>query len=164
MKLFLITLCICYSTLAFSQKRKTDLYIEQLNNNQFIIDHSQKASFKMNSPAAFKLMKIGKSASEKLIKTLSDSSRIIMAHLVLSHIYFKKVSFAGPKTLVTNNGDMNKYFLGEEKAEGLVLTETTINESYQLFITPGDRDEIINYWKKKIIAPKKTEPSTKRKS
>lgn len=156
MKFSLIIFCTCCSLLAFSQKRKTDLYITQLNNNQFKIDHSQKASFKMEGPAVFKLIKIGKPASEKLIKALGDSSRIIMAHAALSHIYFKKISFAGPKTLVTNNGDLNKYFLGEDNAQGLILSETNSEGRYYLFITPGDRDEIINYWKKKIKDSKKT--------
>ncbi|MBA3665292.1 MAG: hypothetical protein H0W61_13930 [Bacteroidetes bacterium] len=135
---------------AFSQLRKADSYIQKLNNNQFVIDHSQKAGFKMQSPAALKLIKIGKPASEKLIKALSDTSKTIMVQLVLSHIYFKQVSFAGPKVLVTNEGDLSKYYLGEEKGVGLVISETNINGIYHQFVTSSDLQEVISFWKKRI--------------
>lgn len=144
MLLFSATCFVC-----LSQKRKADILIAKLNNAQFIIDHSKKATFSMNSPEALKLFKASKSVSPKLIAALSDSTKTIMAHLVLCHIYFKHASFAGPKVLVTNEGDLNKYFLGEEKAEGLTISETNIDGKYNMFVLPSDRKFIIDYWKKR---------------
>ena len=103
----------------------------------------------MNSPEAMKLIKIGKPATQKLINALADSSKTIMAQLVLSHIYFKKASFAGPKVLVTNEGDLSKYFLGEENGSGLIISEANINGTYRMFVLDSDRQEIISFWKTK---------------
>ncbi|MCW3077035.1 MAG: hypothetical protein JWO32_1644 [Bacteroidetes bacterium] len=149
MRIILILLFSGVCFVCLSQKRKADLYITKLNDGQFTIDHSKKASFSMNSPEAFRLIKTGKSVTPKLIAALNDSSKTIMAHLVLCHIYFKHVSFAGPKVLVTNEGDLNKYFLGQEKAEGLTISETNINGKYTMFVLPSDRTSIIEYWKKR---------------
>lgn len=150
MKQLFIWLFIVGHSLCFGQLGKADAHIQKLNNSQFIIDHSQKASFHFESPAALKLIKTGKPATDKLIKALDDSTKTIMAHLVLCHIYFKHVSFAGPKVLVTDKGDLNKYYLGEEKGEGLVITETNTERKYTAFVLPGDRQEIIEYWKGKL--------------
>ncbi|MGZ3901694.1 MAG: hypothetical protein ACXVDC_15310 [Bacteroidia bacterium] len=149
MRIYIVVLFALFHLGNFAQLRKADSYIQKLNNDQFVIDHSQKASFKMNSPAALKLIKIGKPATQKLINALADSSKTIMAQLVLSHIYFKHASFAGPKVLVTDKGDLSKYFLGEEKGVGLIISETNIDGVYKMFVLDSDRAEIISYWKKK---------------
>jgi hypothetical protein len=150
MKSILFTAFVLFNLVSPAQLRKADSYIQKLDNSQFIIDHTQKASFKINSPAAKKLIKIGKPATEKLIKALNDSTKTIMVQFVLSQVYFKNVSFAGPKTLATDKGDLNKYFLGEEKGRGLIISETNINGNYSAFVLPGDREEIIAFWKKKV--------------
>jgi hypothetical protein len=150
MKKSLLCFLIIANILCFGQLRKADANIQKLNNDQFIIDHSQKASFKFKSNPALKLIKTGKPATDKLINALDDSTKTIMVHLVLCHIYFKQVSFAGPKVLVTDKGDLNKYYLGEEKGEGLVISETNTDGKYSAFVLPGDRREIIEYWKLKL--------------
>lgn len=156
MKIIFILLFSLSCFVLYSQNRKTDSYIQKLDNSQFIINHQEKASFKMDSPAAMKLIKTGKPATGKLIAALSDTTKTIMAHLILCHIYFKHASFAGPKVMVTDNGDLYKYFLGEEKGQGLVLSETNTNNVFRLFVTGDDRKEIIAYWKNKAVLPKKS--------
>lgn len=156
MKKIITFLLTAFCLFGFSQSRRTNSYIKKLNNNQFIINQEQKASFKMESPAALKLIKIGKPATEKLISALSDTTKTIMAHLVLCHIYFKKATFAGPKVFATDNGDLLKYYLGDEKGEGLVISQVMVKGNYKTFIMPGDLEEIIRYWKRKSATAKKS--------
>src|ERR1043166_6728115 len=98
MRICLFTFILFHTFFANSQSsKKIASLISELNNAQFIIDHSAKASFSYQSKAADKLMKIGSKAKKQLITALEDSSKTVMAQLVLSHIRFKQVSFAGPK-------------------------------------------------------------------
>ncbi len=135
----------------YAQSSKADANILKINNDEFIILHNKAANFSMKSKAAHKLIKIGKPATTKLIAALNDSSKVIMAHLILCHIWFKHVSFAGPKIVVTNSGDVLKYYLGEEKGEGLLISEIKNPDgSYKKFILPADLEKIKTYWNKKI--------------
>ena len=109
--------------------------------------HGDKPAFKMDGKPAYKLIKIGKPASEKLIAALNDSAKVIMAHLVLCHIYFKVATFAGPKTITVNDKHVSRYFLGQEKAEGLIINEINNNGIYKSYIKPDDLKSIIIYWK-----------------
>jgi hypothetical protein len=146
MKLFLLAFVFVFSVHASAQSKKIADNIAKLNNSQFIIDHNAKANFKMNSPAAMKLIRTGKKASDKLILTLDDADKVIMAHLILCHIYFSQVSFAGPKIFASDKGDINKYYLGEEKGEGLIISEFE-NKKY---IETSDLEKIKIYWTKKV--------------
>jgi len=130
----------------FPQSKRIADNIAKIDNSQFIIDHTTKANFTMKSPAAMKLIRMGKKASEKLILTLDDPNKGIMAHLILCHIYFKHVSFAGPKIFVSDTREINKYFLGQEKGEGLIVSEFE-NKKY---IEPSDLEKIKTYWAKKV--------------
>jgi hypothetical protein len=137
-----------------AQSKKIDDNIKKLENSQFTIIHGDGPAFKMKSSAAHKLIKIGKTAAEKLILALNDSTKVIMAHLVLCHIWFKHASFAGPKKIITDNGDMNIYYLGEEKGEGLLISETKFtSENYKVFIQAKDLERIKIYWKNKTAHP-----------
>ncbi len=146
MKTILLTLLLFCCFENFSQSKKIEDNIKKLDDTQFIIDHNIKAGFSIKSPAAMKLIKIGKPASGKLMAALDDPNKTIMAHLVLSHIYFKQVSFAGPKILLIDGVEINKYFLGEEHGEGLIIIE----DSNKKYIQPGDLEKIKRYWLKKI--------------
>lgn len=133
-----------------AQSKKIDALVKDLHNSQFIIVHPQKANFKIKSRSALKLVKTGKPATNALVQALGDSSKTIMAHWALCHIYFKQVSFAGPKHSVSRNHDLNKYYLGEENGEGLIITEEELYEDkYRIFVTSRDREKIIAYWQKK---------------
>ena len=130
----------------FAQSKKIADNIKNLDNSQFIIDHNVKAGFSMKSPAAMKLIKIGKPATEKLIAALNDPTKVIMVHLTLCHIYFKQATFAGPKIISIDGVEINKYFLGEEHGEGLIISEV----SNRKYIQPGDLEKIKLYWTKKV--------------
>jgi len=147
----LLFLLLCFGSLmAFSQSKKTTSYIQQLDNTQFIIKHNAPASFDIKSKAMNKLVKTGKPAVEQLIMSLNDTSKTIMSHIVLCHIFFKHVSFAGPKYVSNEKQSIAKYYLGPEKGEGLIITEIkSKNGIYEKYITPEDRDKIIAYWKNK---------------
>lgn len=133
--------------LSHAQTKRIDMLINKLNNNQFHIAHNAKATFSHDNYPAHKLIKIGKPATQKLIEALNDSTKIIMAQLVLSHIYFNQVSFAGPKEKTNTNETTYQYFLGKEKGEGLIINETKHNGTYHLFVEPKDVLDLINYWK-----------------
>ena len=105
--------------------------------------------FEMNSSAALKLIKTGRRSVEKLILALEDSTKVIMAHLILCHIYFNVATFAGPKEFIVNDLQVSKYFLGQEKGEGLILSETKINGVYKIYIEEESLKKIIAFWKNK---------------
>jgi len=147
MRILIVIFALLVNFNFFAQSGKIDSYINKLDNSQFKIAHGSAATFSVNSPAAFKLIKKGKRAEKKLVAALSDSTKAIMAHWILCHIQFKTVSFAGPKTVFTSNGNLLKYYLGEEKGEGLIISE---NESHYLFVELKDLEKIKNYWTKKM--------------
>ena len=149
-KLFLI-LFILTSLSVISQSKKIAKNIALLNNSEFLIDHSAKAKFEVKSSAGKSLIKIGKPATEKLIEALSDSTKNIMAHWALCHIYYRSATFAGPKEHEEGGLTIYKYFLGQEKGEGLILSEVKENGKYTLFVKPDDLKTIITFWKKKLI-------------
>lgn len=137
------------SLLGSSQSKKIDSKIKELNNSQFIIDHSDKALFSVKSSAAKKLIKTGKPALPQLIEALNDTARVIMVQYVLCEIWFNNVSFAGPKMAHGSQGHVYKYYLGEEHGEGLIVSESKENNKYRLFVEPKDIEKIKEYWKKK---------------
>jgi hypothetical protein len=141
---FLTFVNIC----CFAQLRKADGYIKNLHNNQFIIDHEHKTYFKFKSSDAYKLIKTGKPATEKLIAALNDKDKVIMVHLVLCHIYFSKATFAGPKK-AAGDEDIDIYFLGEENGDGLIISETVEGNYYKKYVHPEEIQRIISYWKAK---------------
>ena len=145
---FTILLC-CFSILIYSQTKRIENNIIKLDNNQFIIDHSVKAMFSCKSSPARKLIGIGKPATQKLIEALNDPNKIIMAHLVLCHIYFNHVSFAGPKEQTKGDEIIYKYYLGQEKGEGLIISEIKSGTNYKMYVEPKNVEEIIAYWKAK---------------
>jgi len=154
MKKLLLLFFTYLSISLIAQNKRIETLIQKLDNSQFGIDHHSKAAFSYNSPAANKLIKIGKRASSKLIEALNDTNKIIMAHFVLCHIYFKHVSFAGPKEQMKEAETVYKYYLGEEKGEGLIISETKKAGGYTVFIEAKDKEEILNYWKNKTAAIK----------
>lgn len=133
----------------YAQFQSTEKLISKLNNTQFIIEHNHKAEFRISGKEANKLIQKGKAASDKLIKALENPDKTIMAHLVLCHIYYKKVSFAGPKVTVGDTQDIYKYYLGKENGEGLIISEVKENGKYKIFVEPKDMEQILNYWKNK---------------
>lgn len=127
----------------------TDSYIKKLNNSQFTIYHDTKAHFSVNSTPANRLVKQGKGASEKLLKALNDKDKVIMVHYVLCQIYFNHVSFAGPKESTKEEHTVYKYYLGEEKGSGLIISETKKNGNYNMYVEEEDIRIIHDYWKEK---------------
>ena len=154
MKTKIFFLFILFSSVCFGQIPGTNSLIKKLNNNQFEIIHEQKASFTMNSPAALKLIKRGPAISEKLVVALSDSTKTIMAHLVLCHIYFGVATFAGPVIVTENDKHVSKYFLGKKDGEGMMISQEKDNNVYKTFVLKTDRDVMISYWKDKIAIKK----------
>ena len=104
--------------------------------------------FEMKSSAALKLKKAGKRATPKLIAALEDSTKVIMAHLALCHIYFNIATFAGPKEKTINDTTIYYYFLGQQNGEGLIISETKKNGLYKMYIEPENLKTIISFWKK----------------
>lgn len=154
MKTKILLLFILFSSVFFGQIASTNSLIKKLDNSQFKIIHEQKATFTMNSPAALKLIKRGTSISGKLVMALSDTTKSIMAHLVLCHIYFGMATFAGPVIITENDKHISKYFLGKKDGEGLMISQEKDNNVYRTFVLKADRDVMINYWKNKIAIKK----------
>lgn len=151
MKKIITLLLLLSAYFVQAQDKKIDLCIKALSNKDFIIDHNTKATFMVNSKAAKKLLRIGKSANPKLIEALNDPDKNIMAHWVLCQINFKKVTFAGPKSMHKDGEQVNMYYLGEEKGEGVVIFETKTNGEYKMFFDKPQIEKISAYWQKKTI-------------
>jgi len=139
-----------YCTFCAAQQNKTAVLIAQLDNKQFVIDHNAKSSFSYTSKAANKLIRKSAKVRKELFIALSDSNKVIMVQLILCNIYFKKATFAGPKMVTENDEHVNKYFLGEENGEGLIISEMKKNGDYTLFIRGSDLEKTRQFWKKKM--------------
>ena len=137
-----------------AQFKSVDKLMTELNNSEFLINHHEKASFSFDNKAAYKLIKKGKKAMPALYTALNDSTKNIAAHFVLCHIEYKHVSFAGPKIIATEKENIYKYYLGQEKGEGLIISQSKLNGNYRTYIEPTDLEKIKNYWDK-IIKNKK---------
>ena len=150
MKTYLVViLLILFNFKNFAQFARVDVNIKKLNNNQFTIIHGDKPMFEMNSSAALKLIKTGRRSVEKLILALEDSTKVIMAHLILCHIYFNVAGQSFNKEFIVNDVQVSKYFLGQEKGEGLILSETKINGVYKIYIEDESLRKIVSFWKNK---------------
>ncbi len=146
----IITILLLLSTyVEQAQSKKIDLCIKALSNKDFIIDHDHKATFKVESKAAKKLLRIGRSANAKLIEALNDPDKNVIAHWALCQINFKTVTFAGPKSMHKDGEQVNMYYLGEEKGEGVVIFETKMNGDYKLYFDKPQIEKITAYWQKK---------------
>ena len=149
MKIYLVVILFTlFNIKNFAQLTNVDANIKKLNNSQFIIIHGDKPMFEMKSSAALKLKKAGKLATPKLIAALEDSTKVIMAHLALCHIYFNIATFAGPKEKTINDTTIYYYFLGQQNGEGLIISETKRNGLYKMYIEPENLKTIISFWKK----------------
>lgn len=149
MKKIIILLLLLSTYSVPAQSKRIDLCIRSLSNKDFIIDHETKAHFTVNSKAAQKLVRIGKSANPQLIKALSDPDMNIMAHWVLCQINLNGVTFAGPKTIHKDGDLVNMYYLGEEKGEGIVIFESKSNNQYTMYFDKPQIEKISDYWSKK---------------
>lgn len=148
LKIFI--LLILFSSVCFAQIPGSNSLIKKLDNSQFVIIHGERPTFKMSSKPALKLIKRGTSVSKKLVVALNDPGKTIMAHLILCHIYFKVATFAGPKSLMENNKEIFKYFLGQKDGEGLIISEIKEGGTYKMYVIEKDRQQIIDYWQNKI--------------
>jgi hypothetical protein len=150
MRFFLVSFLSLNFILGSSQSSKQlASLVSQLNNSQFIIEHGDRPSFSFESKAALKLIRKGKKAKVQLILALDDSSRAVMAQLVLCHIFFKQVSFAGPKIVSEGEYNINTYYLGEERGEGLLLRERKVNYEWVVYARKEDREKMKEYWRNK---------------
>ena len=149
MKKIITILLLLSAFIVPAQSKKIDLCIKALSNKDFIIDHNNKATFSVESKAAKKLLRIGRSANPKLIEALNDPDKNIIAHWVLCQINFKKVTFAGPKSMHKDGEQVNMYYLGEEKGEGVVIFESNINGEYKMYFDKPQIEKITAYWQKK---------------
>jgi len=89
---------LAITTLSFvslGQKQSIDKFISRLDNQQIAIVMQYAWYPKMVSPAGDSLIKIGKPATEKLISLLSDTSKGIIAHYILSNIWADKLRRTG---------------------------------------------------------------------
>lgn len=154
MKKIIMILLLLSTYFVQAQSKKIDQCIKALSNKDFIIDHDHKATFKVESKAAKKLLRIGRSANAKLIETLSDPDKSVIAHWALCQINFHVVTFAGPKTMLKDGEEVNVYFLGEEKGEGFVIYENKKNGDHKLYFDKPQIEKITTYWQKKTKTSK----------
>ncbi|MBK9283258.1 MAG: hypothetical protein IPM51_02960 [Sphingobacteriaceae bacterium] len=149
MRSFLLFISFILTLGLQAQFKSTEKLIAELNNTQFIINHEHKADFNLEGKTANKLIRKGKKISKQLLLALNDTSKTIVTHLVLSNIYFGKVSFAGPKIANQNDYHVYKYFLGEENGEGLIISEIKSHGDYRKYVDKADLEKIKKYWERK---------------
>ena len=146
----LIIACLFLFVNSHAQLKSVETLVSELNNSDFIIDHTEsRSTFQFKSSAAVKLEKKGKKAACKLLRALDNDKKDIAAHIVLCKLFYGKVSFAGPKIVTENDLHVNKYFIGKEHGEGLVISEVKTGDTYKLYIDNSELERIKNYWKTK---------------
>jgi hypothetical protein len=75
------------SRFCYAQSDKIDSLISKLDNNQLRGTCHYAWVVELNSEAGWELIKTGKSATDKLIPALADSSKGIVVHYILTNIY-----------------------------------------------------------------------------
>lgn len=106
-----------YSLTTFGQTRKINSLIDSINNKQVGIAMQYVWYPVMKSSSGNSLVKIGKSATKKLIAVLNDTTKGIIAHFILSTIWSEDLKKAGWKVgsgvyYIPNNLDtVNQIYL-----------------------------------------------------
>jgi hypothetical protein len=80
---------------SFGQRQSIDTFISRITNQQVVVMMQYVWYPKMFSPAGDSLIKIGKPATDKLIPLLSDTSKGIIVHYILSNIWADKLEKDG---------------------------------------------------------------------
>ena len=87
MKKLLLFSVLLISSIAFSQAGTEDALIQQLSNHDAYIVMVKTLSPRINSAAGDAIVKMGKSATAKLIPVLEEENKGIIAHFILSEIW-----------------------------------------------------------------------------
>jgi hypothetical protein len=87
-KILTYILTISFSLGIYSQSNKVDSLIVELNNNQLYGTCNYIWVLKMEKEPAESIVEFGKSVSKKLIPLLENQEKGIIAHCVLSRIWF----------------------------------------------------------------------------
>ena len=96
MRQFITILALATLSLTcFGQKQSIDTLLGKIDNQQIVVMMQYVWFPKMFSPAGDSLISIGKPATDKLIPLLSDTSKGIIAHYILSNIWADKLDKAG---------------------------------------------------------------------
>lgn len=91
-RILTLILTITFGLAINAQTEKVDLLIEKLNNNQLYGTCHYAWVLEIDSESADSLVNIGKSVSQKLIKLLDNPKKGIIAHCVLSRIWYDDYS------------------------------------------------------------------------
>jgi len=89
-KIFFIISIVSVSWISsYAQSDSTDYWISIMSNKQLIINYNHYIGRSLGalSSGAFKLMDIGKPATEKLLHQLTTEDKGIISHYILSKIY-----------------------------------------------------------------------------
>lgn len=100
----------------------------------------------MNSPAGDSLVIIGRPATKKLFELLVDSTKGIIAHFILSHIYKYSLSSIGRSL----NSSAYQVTIGKDRLLGLFYAglEFHQDQSSQIVGLKGQLQENQNVWSK----------------
>ena len=95
------------ANICFAQNAQVDSLIQKLNNSQigFGGDYAG-ATIHLEGEPAIQLYKIGKPATEKLVAILEDSTKGIVAHIILSWIWDMRER---PKTILIERDGIAVY-------------------------------------------------------
>ena len=109
MKYLLVIYFFLTSVYCFSQTNRIDSLINKLDNNQLRGTCHYAWIVEFNSDPGWELIKLGKCATDQLVKSLSDSSRGIAVHYVLTQIYKPDSSWV--QTIAFANRDALSIYL-----------------------------------------------------
>ncbi|HEX2535096.1 MAG TPA: hypothetical protein VHK69_15230 [Chitinophagaceae bacterium] len=83
------------SLTGWGQSQNVDSLIGQINDQQVVVRTQYVWFPQMFSPAGDQLIKIGKPATGKLVPLLNDTSKGIIVHYLLAHIWREELGNAG---------------------------------------------------------------------
>ena len=136
--IYIAFLTIILPTLTFGQNKTVDLLIQDLSNNELRGECNYVWVLKSKPGIVDLLIPIGKPATQQLLDVLTSKDKGIVAHYILSKIWFKSIY------TMASFENFDKDRTVKYKIGNLTFYE---NEAGLKFTNPGDLEKIKDEWK-----------------
>jgi len=120
-----------------AQNENIESLIKDINNDQLSWICNYGCSLYLKSVAADSLIKIGKTATKKLLKHLNDRDRGIITHYILSTIWINKLELSSSALNYAKNKTIEITFCGLyfiEKEGHLYSDQNVLNENKKKWV------------------------------
>ena len=102
--ILIVTVFFAVNPSVQGQTEQIDSLVEHINNEELVGVCHYFWMLEMNSSAGKELIKIGKSSTDRLVNVLTDTSKGIIAHYILSNVWLDKVQTSNSWTRYESQG------------------------------------------------------------